>query len=78
MKPLDHWPTVFRKRITGIFTYIDDTLATDGTITADALQALVDLRAAGIQVIPITGRPIGWCQPFMVGPAGTVWPVWME
>ena len=75
MKPLDHWPTDFRKRITGIFTDIDDTLATDGTITADALQALVDLRAAGIQVIPITGRPIGWCQPFMVGPAGTVWPV---
>ncbi|MBU1351293.1 MAG: HAD-IIB family hydrolase [Gammaproteobacteria bacterium] len=75
MKPLDHWPTDFQKRITGVFTDIDDTLTTDGTITADALQALADLRAAGIQVILITGRPIGWCKPFMIGPADTVWPV---
>ncbi|WP_298207636.1 HAD-IIB family hydrolase [Acidovorax sp.] len=75
MKPLDHWPTDFQKRIAGVFTDIDDTLTTDGSITADALQALTDLRAAGLQVIPITGRPIGWCQPFMGDQVGTVWPV---
>jgi hypothetical protein len=31
------------------------------------LQALADLKAAGLVVIPITGRPIGWCEPFMSG-----------
>ena len=30
----------------------------------DALQALADLKAAGLHVIPITGRPVGWAEPF--------------
>jgi HAD superfamily hydrolase (TIGR01484 family) len=73
--PLIHWPRERSACITGVFTDIDDTLTTDGAITADALQALADLRAAGLQVVPITGRPIGWCEPFMAGPRGTAWPV---
>ena len=39
------------------------------------MQALAELKAAGLHVIPITGRPIGWCEPFMAGPAGAAWPV---
>lgn len=50
--------------IRGVFTDIDDTLTTEGAITADALEALGALRAAGIHVIPITGRPVGWSEPF--------------
>jgi len=50
--------------IRGVFTDIDDTLTGDGAITADALQALSELRAAGVHVIPITGRPVGWSEPF--------------
>jgi len=53
-----------------VFTDIDDTLTTDGAITADALQALGALKAAGLHVIPITGRPVGWSEPF-----AQVWPV---
>jgi HAD superfamily hydrolase (TIGR01484 family) len=75
MTPLIHWPQEFSSRISGIFTDIDDTLTTEGSITPDALQALTDLKAAGLTVIPITGRPIGWCEPFMAGPAGATWPV---
>jgi len=75
MTPLTQWPNECNGCITGVFTDIDDTLTTDGAITADALQALEDLRAAGLQVVPITGRPIGWCEPFMAGPTGTAWPV---
>ncbi len=47
-----------------MFTDIDDTLTTEGAITADALQALYDLKAQGLMVIPITGRPVGWSIPF--------------
>jgi len=54
----------------GIFTDIDDTLTTDGAITPDALQALADLKAAGLSVVAITGRPVGWSEPFAVQ-----WPV---
>ena len=47
-----------------MFTDIDDTLTTHGAITPDALQALTDLKAAGLTVIAITGRPVGWGLPF--------------
>ena len=67
MQPLALWQP---PRLRGVFTDIDDTLTTDGAITADALQALGALKAAGLHVIPITGRPVGWSEPF-----AQVWPV---
>lgn len=75
MQPLTRWPLAARRDMVGVFTDIDDTLTTEGAITPDALQALADLKAAGLHVIPITGRPIGWCAPFMAGAAGAAWPV---
>jgi HAD superfamily hydrolase (TIGR01484 family) len=70
MKPLSEWSLEARRHIIGVFTDIDDTLTTDGAITPDALQALHDLKAAGLHVIAITGRPVGWSEPFAVS-----WPV---
>ena len=67
MRPLSDWQP---GRIVGVFTDIDDTLTTEGAITPDALQALADLKAAGLLVIPITGRPVGWSEPFAKS-----WPV---
>ena len=63
MKSLSDWPVEQRRNIIGVFTDIDDTLTTHGSITPDALQALTDLKAAGLHVIPITGRPVGWAEP---------------
>lgn len=62
MKPLADWPLAQRRNITGVFTDIDDTLTTEGEITPDALEALDSLQAAGLRVIAITGRPVGWCE----------------
>lgn len=70
MQELKHWGLEARRRITGVFTDIDDTLTTDGAITPDALAALADLKAAGLHVMPITGRPVGWSEPFALS-----WPV---
>jgi HAD superfamily hydrolase (TIGR01484 family) len=70
MLPLSQWSAEARAGIVGLFTDIDDTLTTEGAITADALQALAELRAAGVHVIPITGRPVGWSEPF-----AAQWPV---
>jgi hypothetical protein len=41
---------------------IDDTLTTGGHLTAAAYGALEDLSRRGLQVIPVTGRPAGWCD----------------
>jgi HAD superfamily hydrolase (TIGR01484 family) len=70
MKPLDAWPLQERQGIVGVLTDIDDTLTTDGAITPDALGALVALREAGLQVMAVTGRPVGWSEPF-----AREWPV---
>ncbi len=70
MLDLTHWPIEDRRNIIGVFTDIDDTLTTHGAITADALHALAQLKALGLQVIPITGRPVGWSVPF-----AWAWPV---
>jgi len=70
MQELPHWPAAQREGITGLFTDIDDTLTTEGEITADALQALGELKAAGLKVVAITGRPVGWSEPFAAR-----WPV---
>ena len=68
MQPLATWRP--SQRIIGVLTDIDDTLTTDGAITQDALQALTRLKSAGLKVIPVTGRPVGWSEPFAQS-----WPV---
>ena len=41
---------------------IDDTLTTDGHLTARAYDALERLAVEGFPVVPVTGRPAGWCD----------------
>ena len=58
------------RSVRGVLTDIDDTLTHDGAIEPRALAALHALRAAEIPVIAITGRPMGWSEPFALQ-----WPV---
>ena len=67
---LSDWPQAERAGIHGVLTDIDDTLTTEGVITPNALAALHLLRAAGLPVFAITGRPAGWSEPF-----ARAWPV---
>ena len=68
--PLQQLPPGAWAGVTGVFTDIDDTLTRDGAIEPQALQALHDLRRAGFTVIAVTGRPVGWSEPFALG-----WPL---
>ena len=70
MRPLVDMPEAVRQGIRGVLTDIDDTLSTHGRLTAAAYTALENLRAAGKLVIPITGRPAGWCDHI-----ARMWPV---
>jgi len=63
-RPWAELPDADARAVLGVLTDIDDTLTTEGAITPDALQALALLKAAGLHVIAITGRPMGWSEPF--------------
>ncbi len=41
---------------------IDDTITTGGKLPAESYAALWRLHDAGYGVIPVTGRPAGWCD----------------
>ena len=63
-------PDAARRAIRGVLADIDDTLSTHGRLTAEAYAALQRLRESGRLVIPITGRPAGWCDHI-----ARMWPV---
>jgi HAD superfamily hydrolase (TIGR01484 family) len=81
MTPLASCPPDTLAGILGIFTDIDETLSTHGRLTAEAYAALEALRNAGLLVIPVTGRPAGWCDQIarfwpvdaVVGENGAFW-----
>lgn len=70
MIPLENLPNSALALISGLFLDIDDTLTTNGKLPADAFAALEALQKSGLKVIPITGRPAGWCDHI-----ARMWPV---
>jgi HAD superfamily hydrolase (TIGR01484 family) len=70
MQPLSTLPDSARRAIRGVLTDIDDTLSSGGKITAQAYAAMERLHDAGRLVIPVTGRPAGWCDHI-----ARMWPV---
>lgn len=52
----------FNSKIEFVLTDIDDTLTTEGQLHSNAFDALWKLSDAGLKIIPITGRPAGWCE----------------
>ncbi|MCC4265803.1 HAD-IIB family hydrolase [Oceanimonas baumannii] len=62
MKPINQLSPARAGAIRYILTDVDDTLSYRGQLLPRTLQALYDLRAAGITVVPITGACAGWCD----------------
>jgi HAD superfamily hydrolase (TIGR01484 family) len=48
--------------IRGVAFDIDDTFSSHGKILPEAYAALWELKRAGYWLVPITGRPAGWCD----------------
>lgn len=68
--PLESLPAAQARALVGVFCDIDDTLTWEGQLVPEAFAALHALRAAGLRVVPITGRPGGW-----VDHIARMWPV---
>lgn len=56
--------------VRAVLVDIDETLTTAGKLTAGAYAALERLQRAGLRVVPVTGRPAGWCDHI-----ARMWPV---
>ena len=81
LRPLSEISAVQAAGLVGVLTDIDDTLTLHGRIVPAAFDALARAKAAGLAVIPVTGRPAGWCDHFarmwpcdgVVGENGGLW-----
>jgi HAD superfamily hydrolase (TIGR01484 family) len=62
LTPLAQCPRETLAAIEGVLTDIDETVSTHSQLTAEAYGALEALKKAGFRVIPVTGRPAGWCD----------------
>ncbi len=62
MRPVSELDTQTARRLRFVLTDIDDTITSDGALPAIAYAALERLRDDGLSVIPVTGRPAGWCD----------------
>jgi len=70
MKKLADFPVEARRAVRFVLCDIDDTITDHGRLPAASLAAMEQLQAADIKVVPITGRPAGWCDHI-----ARMWPV---
>jgi HAD superfamily hydrolase (TIGR01484 family) len=61
-QPIENFPSLAKGKLLAVLTDIDDTLTENGRLPAIAYQAMERLKATGLTVIPVTGRPAGWCD----------------
>jgi HAD superfamily hydrolase (TIGR01484 family) len=81
MVPLARCPRETLATIEGVLTDIDETVSTQSRLTGEAYGAMEALKKAGFRVIPVTGRPAGWCDHIarfwpvdaVVGENGAFW-----
>jgi len=70
MKPFKQFPKKKKKSIRYVLTDIDDTLTYHGRLPSGVFGAMERLKDAGLHLVPITGRPAGWCDHI-----ARMWPV---
>jgi len=62
MKPIAQMTAGEAGGLRYILMDIDDTLTREGKLLASSYSALWKLKEAGLKLIPVTGRPAGWCD----------------
>lgn len=62
MRPLKELPVEQARRVQFVLCDIDDTLTDNGRLSATAYSSMERLKRVGFNVVPVTGRPAGWCD----------------
>ena len=70
VRPLATLPRTTLRQVAAVMTDVDGTLTTGGKLLASTYTAIERLAAAGIPVIPVTGRTAGWADAWV-----RTWPV---
>jgi len=60
MEPFDRADPSLLATLAGVVFDVDDTITRGGRIEREAFDALHDLRASGLVLVAVTGRPLGW------------------
>jgi len=56
--------------VDGVAFDVDDTLTTHGVLSAEAYGSLTALHRAGVRLMAVTGRPLGWADAM-----AATWPI---
>ena len=70
MKLFQDFSKTAKRNIRYVLADIDDTLTVNGRLPADVFAAMERLQQENRRVVPITGRPAGWCDHI-----ARMWPV---
>ncbi|MDX2023579.1 MAG: HAD-IIB family hydrolase [Deltaproteobacteria bacterium] len=62
MKPIGELPAVVAQSLVGVAFDVDDTITHEGRLELPAYEAMWKLRAAGLRLMAVTGRPLGWAD----------------
>ena len=81
MMPLADCPRETLAAVEGVLTDVGETVAAHRRRTAEAYEAMEALKKVGFRVVPVTGRPAGWCDHIarfwpvdaVVGENGAFW-----
>jgi HAD superfamily hydrolase (TIGR01484 family) len=70
VQPIQSLSPVVAQSLRGICFDVDDTVTRHGVLELSAYQALHELRAAGLKLLAVTGRPLGFAEVI-----ARMWPV---
>lgn len=70
MRPIQDLSSETARALEFLLFDIDDTVTQNGLLPASSLLAMEQLGASGLKLVPITGRPAGWCDHI-----ARMWPV---
>lgn len=62
MRPIAEMDSETVSKIKYVLCDIDDTITNQGKLVSESYNAMWKLYNAGYHVIPVTGRPAGWCD----------------
>ena len=69
-RPIAEVPALDASKVKGIVFDIDDTVTSGGILQAVAFEAMHRAHKAGLRLVAVTGRPIGWADV-----VARTWPV---